>query len=43
VAVGDLHATVMKAVGVDWTKTQQTRIRRTVRRADGEPIPGLLT
>jgi hypothetical protein len=43
VPVGNLHATVLKALGIDWEKTLKTPIRRTVRRSDGEPIRGLLT
>jgi uncharacterized protein (DUF1501 family) len=42
VPVWNLHATVLKAVGVDWEKTLKTPIRRTVRRGQGEPIPGVL-
>ena len=43
VPVGNLHATVQKALGIDWTKVLKTSIRRTVRRATGEPIDAVLT
>jgi uncharacterized protein (DUF1501 family) len=42
VTVGDLHATVLTAVGIDPKKVNQTPIGRTVRFSEGEPIRGLL-
>ncbi len=42
VAVGDLHATVLTAVGIDPAKVNQTPIGRTVRFAEGKAIPALL-
>jgi uncharacterized protein (DUF1501 family) len=42
VSVGDLHATLLSAVGVDPAKVNQTPIGRTVRFAEGKPVPGLL-
>ncbi len=42
VTVGDLHATVLNAVGIDHTKMNQTPIGRTVRFSDGEPVAALL-
>jgi uncharacterized protein (DUF1501 family) len=42
VSVGDLHATVLTAVGIDPRKVNQTPIGRTVRFSDGKPIAGLL-
>ncbi len=43
VPVADLHATVFKALGVDWEKTLKTPIRRTVRRSEGTPVDALLS
>jgi uncharacterized protein (DUF1501 family) len=43
VRIGDLHATVLTAVGIDPNKVNQTPIGRTVRFAEGKPIAGLLT
>jgi hypothetical protein len=42
VSVGDLHATVLTAVGIDPQKVNQTPIGRTVRFAEGKPVAALL-
>ena len=42
VTVGDLHATVLTAVGIDPAKLNQTPIGRTVRFSDGNPIEALV-
>jgi hypothetical protein len=42
VSVGDLHATILTAVGIDPGKINQTPIGRTVKFAEGKPIKGLL-
>jgi uncharacterized protein (DUF1501 family) len=42
VGVGDLHATILTAVGIDPQKLNQTPIGRTVRFSEGLPIAGLL-
>lgn len=42
VTVGDLHATILTAVGIDPKKVNQTPIGRTVRFSDGEPVRELL-
>jgi uncharacterized protein (DUF1501 family) len=42
VSVGDLHATVLTALGIDPHKVNQTPIGRTVRFAEGKPIAALL-
>jgi Protein of unknown function (DUF1501) len=42
VAVGDLHATVLTAVGIDPAKVNQTPIGRTVKFAEGKPVRALL-
>jgi uncharacterized protein (DUF1501 family) len=42
VSVGELHATVLTAVGIDPRKLNQTPIGRTVRYADGTPVEKLL-
>lgn len=42
VTVGDLHATILTAVGINPKKVAQTPIGRTVRFAEGEAIAGLL-
>ena len=42
VSVGDLHATVLTAVGISPGKLSQTPIGRTVKFAEGQPIAGLL-
>jgi hypothetical protein len=42
VTVGDLHATVLTAVGIDPKKLNQTPIGRSVHFAEGEPVEGLL-
>ena len=41
-SVGDLHATVLTAVGIDPRKLNQTPIGRTVRFSEGTPVAGLL-
>jgi hypothetical protein len=43
VTVGDLHATVLSAVGIDPRKINQTPIGRTVRFAEGKAVAGLLS
>jgi hypothetical protein len=40
--VGDLHATALRAVGIDHTKINQTPIGRTVKLAEGKPIKAVL-
>jgi uncharacterized protein (DUF1501 family) len=42
VTVGDLHATVLTAVGIDPAKVNQTPIGRTVRFSEGAPVAALL-
>jgi hypothetical protein len=42
VTVGDLHATVLTAVGIDPEKLVQTSIGRTVKFAEGRPVKALL-
>jgi hypothetical protein len=42
VTVGDLHATILTAVGIDPGKVNQTPIGRTVKFAEGKPIEALL-
>jgi hypothetical protein len=42
ISVGDLHATVLTAVGIDPGKLNQTPIGRTVRFAEGHPVQALL-
>jgi hypothetical protein len=42
VSVGDLHATVLTAVGIDPHKVNQTPIGRTVRFSEGKPVAALL-
>jgi hypothetical protein len=42
VTVGDLHATLLTAVGIDPKTVNQTPVGRTVRFADGKPIESLL-
>jgi hypothetical protein len=42
VIVGDLHATILTAVGIDPHKVNQTPIGRTVRFSEGQPIASLL-
>lgn len=42
VQVGDLHATILTAAGLDPTKLNQTKIGRTVKLADGQPVAKLL-
>jgi hypothetical protein len=42
VPVADLHATVMKALGIDWEAKLNRSGDRTVRRSEGKPIEGLL-
>jgi hypothetical protein len=42
VSVGELHATILTAVGIDPNTLRQTPIGRTVRFADGRPVAALL-
>ncbi|MFO0849689.1 MAG: DUF1501 domain-containing protein [Gemmataceae bacterium] len=42
VSVGDLHATILHAVGLDPAKVVQTPIGRTVKLADGSPVKKLV-
>lgn len=42
VPVADLHATVLKALGIDYEKTLKTSIGRTVNRSAGTPIGEIL-
>ena len=42
VTVGDLHATILTAVGIDPKKVNQTPIGRTVRFSEGAPVKELL-
>lgn len=42
VSVGDLHATVLTAVGIDPGKLNQTPIGRTVKFSEGHPVAALL-
>jgi uncharacterized protein (DUF1501 family) len=42
VTVGDLHATILTAVGIDPKKVNQTPIGRTVRFSEGTPVAALL-
>jgi hypothetical protein len=41
--VGDLHATLRAAVGLDATKVNVSKIGRTVRLAEGTPVGKLLS
>ena len=41
-AASDLHATVLKALGIDWEKTIRSPIGRTFARSDGKPIDAVL-
>lgn len=41
ISIGDIHATVLNAVGLDPTRVLSTPIGRTVRLAEGNPIRGL--
>jgi uncharacterized protein (DUF1501 family) len=41
VPIANLHATVLKALGIDWEQTMKTSLRRTVRKSEGKPIEGL--
>jgi uncharacterized protein (DUF1501 family) len=43
VKVGDLHATLLAAVGLDATKVNVSKIGRTVRLAEGTPVGKLLS
>jgi uncharacterized protein (DUF1501 family) len=42
IAVPDLYATIMSAVGVDWTEEIQTPIGRPLKLSEGTPIARLL-
>ena len=41
VSVGDVHASVLHACGIDHTKENISRVNRPIRLAEGEPIPAL--
>ncbi len=43
VQVGDLHATILNTLGIDFEKVSQTPIGRTVKFSEGEPIAALLS
>jgi uncharacterized protein (DUF1501 family) len=43
VVVGDLHATLLTAVGLDPAKVNASKIGRTVRLAEGSPVEKLLS
>ena len=42
VTVGDLHATLLTAVGIDPAKLNQTPIGRTVKFSEGQAVAALL-
>jgi hypothetical protein len=42
VTLGDLHATILKQLGIDFARQQQTPIGRTYKFADGEPVGKLI-
>jgi hypothetical protein len=42
VPIANIHATILKALGIDWEQTMKTSIRRTVRRSEGKPIEELV-
>jgi len=42
VTVGDLHATILKALGVDYREELETPIGRPMKRSEGEPIDAIL-
>ena len=42
VKVGDIHATVLKSLGIDHKKLNETPIGRTVKFSEGEPIKALV-
>jgi uncharacterized protein (DUF1501 family) len=42
VPVADLHATVLKALGIDWERTLRGPLGRTIRRSEGTPLAALL-
>jgi uncharacterized protein (DUF1501 family) len=41
--IANLHATVLKALGIDWEKNLRGPLGRTIPRSEGKPIAGLLT
>jgi len=43
VTIADVHATILKAVGVDYTKDLQTPIGRPMKISEGKPIESVLT
>ena len=43
VTIGDLHATILTAIGIDPAKVNQTPIGRTVKNAEGKPVRALLS
>jgi hypothetical protein len=42
ITVGDLHATILTACGIDHTKLNQTKITRTIKFSEGQPVAKLL-
>ena len=42
IAIGAVHATILRAVGIDPAKVMTSPIGRTVRLAEGEPLRDLL-
>lgn len=42
VEIGDIHATILQCLGIDYGKVSQTPIGRTVKFSEGEPIVKLL-
>jgi hypothetical protein len=42
VTVGDLSATVLAALGIDWQRELMTPIGRPLRLAEGTPVKGLV-
>ncbi|HEY1191886.1 MAG TPA: DUF1501 domain-containing protein [Gemmata sp.] len=41
-AAADLHATVLKALGIDWEQTFRSPIGRTFARSEGKPVDAIL-
>ena len=41
--IANLHATVLKALGIDWEKNLRGPLGRTVPRSQGRPIGTILT
>ena len=42
VSVGDLHATILSALGVDYEQELETPIGRPMKRCEGKPIEAIL-